>query len=55
VYPAEAYVTVKGAGRKAMADLTTASKRRLREKIGKLDPTDLAGVERAISTQLGLG
>lgn len=56
LYPAEAYVTVKGAKRKAMADqITTASKRRLREKIGKLDPVDLAGVERAIRTQLGLG
>ena len=55
LYPAEAYVTVKGANRKAMADqITTASKLRLRQKIGKLDPVDLAGVERALKTQLGL-
>jgi mRNA interferase MazF len=55
LYPAEAYVKVNGVPNKAMADqITTASKRRLREKAGKIDPTDLAGVERAIKTQLGL-
>ncbi len=55
LYPAEAYVSVNGARRKAMADqIATASKQRLRDKIGKLDPRDLAGVERAIKTQLGL-
>ncbi len=55
LYPAEAYVTVNGAKRKAMADqLTTANKLRLRQKIGRVDPTDLAGIERAIKTQLGL-
>lgn len=55
LYPAEAYVTVGRARRKAMADqLTTAGKQRLRGRLGKLDPKDLAGVERAIKTQLGL-
>lgn len=55
LYPAEAYVTVGGARRKAMADqIATASKQRLREKIGKLDSRELAAVERAIKTQLGL-
>jgi mRNA interferase MazF len=55
LYPAEAYVRVNGVRNKAMADqITTASKQRLREKAGKIDPTDLAGVERAIRTQLGL-
>jgi mRNA interferase MazF len=55
LYPAEAYVRVNGARRKAMADqIATASKQRLRDKIDKLDPRDLAGVERAIKTQLGL-
>ncbi len=55
LYPAEAYVTVDGARRKAMADQTaTASKQRLREKIGKLDSREMAAVERAIKTQLGL-
>ena len=47
LYPAEAYVTVNGARHKAMADqVATASKQRLRDKIGRLDPSDLAGVER---------
>jgi len=55
LYPAEAYVTVGGAQHKAMADqITTASKQRLREKIAKLNSADIAGVERAIKTQLGL-
>src|SRR5713101_6127692 len=48
LYPAEAYVTVGGRKRKAMADqIATASKHRLRRKIAKLDPSDLAAVERA--------
>jgi mRNA interferase MazF len=55
LYPAEAYVRVSGARHKAMADqLTTASKQRLRERMGRLNPQDLAGVERALKTQLGL-
>ncbi len=55
LYPAEAYVTVGGVRRKAMADqVTTASKPRLRDRIGKVDPKDMVGVERAIKTQLGL-
>jgi mRNA interferase MazF len=55
LYPAEAYVTVGGARRKAMADqLATANKQRLREKLGKLDSRQMAAVERAIKIQLGL-
>jgi mRNA interferase MazF len=55
LYPAEAYVSVGGAHPKAMADqVTTASKQRLHERIGRLTPKDLAGVERALKTQLGL-
>lgn len=55
LYPAEAYVRVNGVRNKAMADqISTVSKRHLRERAGKIDPTDLAGVERAIRTQLGL-
>lgn len=55
LYPAESYVTVGGAKRKAMADqITTASKQRLHDRIGKLNPKDMAGVERALKTQLGL-
>jgi len=55
LYPAETYVTVNGVRNKAMADqITTASKRRLRSRVAKLDPPDLAGVERAIKIQLGI-
>jgi mRNA interferase MazF len=55
LYPAEAYVRVNGVRNKAMADqITTASKQRLREKAGMIDRADLAGVERALKTQLGL-
>lgn len=55
LYPAEAYVTLQGARRKAMADqVATASKQRLRGKLGQLAPSDLAAVERALRVQLGL-
>ncbi len=55
LYPSEAYVSLKGEQRKAMADqLSTISKLRLRERIGRLSREDLAAVERAISLQLGL-
>jgi mRNA interferase MazF len=55
LYPAEAYVTIAGRPSKAMADqLTTASKQRLRDRIGRLDAAGLDAVERAIRTQLGL-
>jgi mRNA interferase MazF len=46
---------LEGRRRKAMADqITTASKLRLRERIGRLDPADMAAVDRAIRTQLAL-
>ena len=55
LYPSEAYVTLHGEQRKAMADqLSTVSKVRLRESIGHLNREDLAAVERAICLQLGL-
>jgi mRNA interferase MazF len=55
LYPAEAVVTVNRQKRKAMADqLTTASKLRLRQRIGVLDPSDMAAVEQALRTQLAL-
>jgi len=55
LYPSEAYVVVASERRKAMADqLTTVSKQRLGQRLGVLSPSDLAGVERAIATQLGL-
>lgn len=55
LYPAEAYVTLNGEQRKAMADqLSTISKLRLRESLGRLGGEDMAAVERAICLQLGL-
>jgi mRNA interferase MazF len=55
LYPSEAYVRLRGEQRKAMADqLSTISKHRLRERLGRLDRDDMAAVERAICLQLGL-
>jgi len=55
LYPSEAYVTLRGEQRKAMADqLSTISKLRLRERIGRLDRDGMVAVERAICVQLGL-
>jgi mRNA interferase MazF len=55
VYPGEAMVTVNGESRKAMADqLTTASKKRMRSKLGELSASDVAAVESAILLQLGI-
>jgi mRNA interferase MazF len=55
LYPSEAYVTLQGEQRKAMADqLTTVSKTRLRKKLGELSLADLEGIEQAIKVQLGL-
>ena len=55
LYASEAYVELNGQKRKAMADqLTTASKKRFGRRLGQLSPADLADVEQAIRTQLGL-
>ena len=55
LYPSEAYVMLKSEQRKAMADqLSTISKLRLRERIGRLSREDMGAVERAICVQLGL-
>ena len=55
LYPAEAYVTLRGAQRKALANqLTTISKLRLRDRAGRLSPQDMVSVERAICVQLQL-
>src|SRR6266849_8918547 len=49
LYPSEAYVRLRGEQRKAMADqLSTISKRRLRDRLGRLDQADMRGIERAI-------
>lgn len=55
LYPSEAYVVVKGKKNKAMADqLTTVSKMRFQNLVGRLSRSDLQEVERAIKVQLGL-
>ena len=55
LYPAEAFITVAGERRKAMADqIATTSKQRLLRRLGALTPDDLAGVARAVCVQLGL-
>ena len=55
LFPSEAYVTLKGERRKAMADqLGTVSKLRLRDMIGRLDRDDVAAVERVLRVQLAL-
>jgi mRNA interferase MazF len=55
VYPSEALVTLRGKRHKAMADqLTTVSKRRLDNRVGRLSEADLKAVEQAIRVQLGL-
>ena len=55
LYPSEAYVLLAGEQRKALADqLTTVSKQRLSECIGRLSEEDLRKVERVIRVQLGV-
>jgi mRNA interferase MazF len=55
LYPSEAYVTLRGAQRKAMADqLSTISKLRLRDRLGSLSRLDMDAVDRAICVQLDL-
>ena len=55
LYPSEALVTVRGKEHKAMADqITTVSKRRLQNRIGRLSKTDMQAVEQAIKIQLDL-
>ncbi len=55
LYPGEAYVTLNGERRKAMADqIATASKLRLRGLLGRLAADDMVAVERAVRVQLGL-
>jgi mRNA interferase MazF len=55
LYPSEAAVTVRGKPHKAMADqLTTVSKGRLQNRVGRLSRADMQGVEQAIKVQLGL-
>jgi mRNA interferase MazF len=55
IYPGEALVNVNGEQRKAMADqITTASKQRLKSKLGTLSRTDMTAVENAVLMQMGM-
>lgn len=55
LYASEAYVEVAGKRHKAMADqITTAAKRRLQRRMGRLSQADLADLDRAIRVQLDL-
>lgn len=55
LYPSEAYVTISGQQSKAMADqLTTVSKQRLSDQLGRLSKEDMQSIERIIQLQLGL-
>jgi mRNA interferase MazF len=55
LYPSEAYVSLRGERRKALADqITTVSKARLSTRLGQLSHVDLERVEHAILVQLGL-
>jgi mRNA interferase MazF len=55
LYPSEAYVTVNNAQSKAVADqLTTVSKQRFINFIGRVSPADMEAIERVIAIQLGL-
>ena len=54
LYPSEAFVTLNGRLNKAMADqLTTVSKERLINQVGRLSRDDMYQVERAVQVQLG--
>jgi len=55
LYPAEAFVTLNGERRKAMADqITTISKERLLRRLGALSPGDIGAVVRAVRVQLAI-
>jgi mRNA interferase MazF len=55
LYPSEAYVTLNGQPRKAMADqLATVSKLRVQSLLGSLSASDLGQVERVVKVQLDL-
>ena len=54
-YPSEAYVTVRGKKHKAVADqMTTASKIRFQNRLGRLSKADMQAVDQVIKLQLGL-
>jgi mRNA interferase MazF len=55
LYPGEALVDLNGEQRKAMADqIMTASKLRLRSRLGALSPVGMSAVEKAVLVHLGM-
>ena len=55
LYVFESRIDVKGAQGKTMADqIMTADKQRLKKRIGKVSPSEMLGIERAIKIQLGI-
>ena len=55
LYPAEAFLTLNGERRKAMADqITTASKQRLVRRLGTLAAEDVTNVVKAVCVQLSI-
>ncbi len=55
LYPSEAYVKVKGKKTKAMANqIATVSKLRLIRRYGVISRLEMAGIDKAIKTQLDL-
>ena len=55
IYPSETVVVIRGKKNKAAADqVTTVSKQRIKEKIGRLTSDELADVEFVLKLQLGL-
>lgn len=55
LYVFESRIDVKGAQGKAMADqIMTADKQRLKKRIGKVSPSEMLGIERAVKVQLGI-
>ena len=55
LYPSEAIVTVRSKKHKAAADqLTTVSKSRLVNRVGRLSGADLESIGKAVKTQLAL-
>jgi len=55
LFPSEAFVTLNGEKRKAIADqLTTVSKLRVSSRIGTLSSADMKLIEKAIRIQLDL-
>ena len=55
LYPSEAFVTINGKLNKALADqLTTVSKLRMINQMGKISREDMWQIERAVKVQLAI-